>query len=93
MTEYEWFHGLGEGEATFHQVRDSELGIDGWWAAAQERVRVQVIALGAYERFHGLQSGDALLQSVEDSPEGLAGWAAQGERDTEGATADLLSDH
>jgi len=92
MTEYEWFHGLGEGEATFRQVRDSGLGIDGWWAAALERVRVQGLALGAFERFHGLQPGDALLQSVEDSPEGLAGWAAQGERGTAAATMDLSYD-
>jgi len=53
-------------------------------------VRVQVAALGAYERFHGLQSGEASLHSVEESPEGLIGWAAEGERFTEGATADLL---
>jgi len=90
MEEYEWFHALQAGEATYHQVRDSELGIDGWWASAQERVRVQVAALGAYERFHGLQAGEALLQSVEESPEGLDGWAAEGVRYTEGATADLL---
>ena len=91
ISEYEWFHGLGDGEATFHQVRDSELGIDGWSAAALTRARVQAAALDAYEQFHGLQAGDASLRAVEESLEGLEGWAAQGEEFGRRATAGLSS--
>ena len=89
MEEYEWFHGLQDGEATFQQVRDSEGGIEGWWASALRRIRMHMAALGAYERFHGLQRGEASLHLVDGSPEGLEGWAAAG-RGLSAGDADLM---